>query len=147
MTTTPNLTPDLQQLVQGRHRDPFGILGRHVRDGKALVRVYLPHAEAVTIAEGEHAMQQVPGTGIFEWHGDPAQVPPCYRLIWRDDAHREHARATVAQVRVDLRFGDDRLEGTPARDVACRRPRGPQPKKESNRRGRAGSSECSAWDP
>jgi 1,4-alpha-glucan branching enzyme len=90
MTTPPNLTLDLQQLVQGRHRDPFGVLGRHVGDGRVLVRVYLPHAEAVTIAEGGHAMQRVPGTGIFEWHGDPAQVPERYRLIWRDDAHREH---------------------------------------------------------
>jgi len=90
MTTTPNLTPDLQQLIQGRHRDPFGVLGRHVKDGRVLVRAYLPHAEAVTIAEGEHPMQRVPGTGIFEWQGDPTQVPERYRLIWRDDAHREH---------------------------------------------------------
>jgi len=90
MSTTPNLTPDLQQLIQGRHRDPFGVLGRHIRNGQALVRAYLPHAEAVTIAEGGHAMERVPGTGLFEWHGDPAQVPERYRLIWRDDAHREH---------------------------------------------------------
>jgi 1,4-alpha-glucan branching enzyme len=90
MTTTPNLTPDLQQLIQGRHRDPFGVLGRHVKDGRVLVRAYLPHAEAVTIAEGEHPMQRVPGTGIFEWQGDPTQVPERYRLIWRDDARREH---------------------------------------------------------
>ena len=69
MSTTPDLTPDLQQLVQGRHRDPFGILGRHVTDGQALVRTYLPHAESVTIAEGNHAIQRLPGTGIFEWQG------------------------------------------------------------------------------
>ncbi len=90
MSITPNLTPDLQQLIQGRHRDPFGILGRHVRHGQALVRVYMPHAESVTIVEGGHTMERVPGTGIFEWQGDPAQVPERYRLIWRDDTHRDH---------------------------------------------------------
>ena len=90
MSTTPDLTPDLQQLVQGRHRDPFGILGRHVTDGEALVRTYLPHAESVTIAEGNHAMQRLPGTGIFEWRGDAAEVPERYRLIWRDDTHLDH---------------------------------------------------------
>jgi 1,4-alpha-glucan branching enzyme len=90
MSTIPSLTPDLQQLIQGRHHNPFGVLGRHVTDGRLLVRAYLPHAEAVTIAEGEHPLRRIPGTGIFEWQGEPSLVPERYRLIWRDDAHREH---------------------------------------------------------
>jgi 1,4-alpha-glucan branching enzyme len=90
MSTIPNLTQDLQQLIQGRHRDPFGVLGRHLRDGRILIRAYLPHAETVTIAEGGHTMERLPGTGVFEWAGEADQVPERYRLIWRDDAHREH---------------------------------------------------------
>ncbi|MEJ2389150.1 MAG: 1,4-alpha-glucan branching enzyme, partial [Chromatiaceae bacterium] len=79
------LSPELQQIVEARHRDPFAVLGRHIEHGQALVRALLPRAEQVTIAEGGHAMYRLEGSDIFEWRGDPATVPDRYRLIWRDD--------------------------------------------------------------
>ena len=86
----PELSPQLQKLVDARHEDPFSVLGRHLEEGRARVRALLPHAEEVSIAEGDHRMHRVEGTDIFEWVGKPDEVPERYRLIWRDDAHREH---------------------------------------------------------
>jgi len=84
------LPPDLQKLVNGTHRDPFAVLGRHSENGGLIVRVLLPHAETVTIAEGGHTLQRIEGTDIFEWRGAASDVPERYRLIWRDDQQREH---------------------------------------------------------
>ncbi|MEA3277458.1 MAG: 1,4-alpha-glucan branching protein GlgB [Pseudomonadota bacterium] len=86
----PKLSPDLQKIVDARHPDPFAVLGRHVKNGRVLVRVLLPHAEEVSIAEGGHPLVRIEGTDVFEWQGDAADVPDRYRLIWRDDEHREH---------------------------------------------------------
>jgi 1,4-alpha-glucan branching enzyme len=86
----PELSPALQQLVEARYHDPFGLLGRHEENGRVLIRALLPHAEEASIAEGNHQMQRIEGTDIFEWEGDAKQVPYRYRLIWRDDKHREH---------------------------------------------------------
>ncbi len=81
----------LQQLADATHADPFAVLGRHADgDDSVCVRVLLPHAETVTIAEGNQAMQRVDGTDVFEWHGKAAELPERYRLIWRDQDHREH---------------------------------------------------------
>jgi len=86
----PQLPSALQQLVEARHPDPFSVLGRHVSGDRVMVRVLLPHAETVSIAEGNHDMERIEGTDIFEWQGNASQVPERYRLIWRDVEHREH---------------------------------------------------------
>ncbi|MGD2083296.1 MAG: 1,4-alpha-glucan branching protein GlgB [Chromatiales bacterium] len=85
-----DLSRDLVRIVQARHHDPFSILGRHTRDGKTVIRAHIPHAETVTVAEGNLAMRRLGKTGLFEWTGDGAGLPEHYRLIWRDDGHREH---------------------------------------------------------
>jgi 1,4-alpha-glucan branching enzyme len=85
----PNLSPELQQLIDAAHRDPFALLGRHPESGGVVVRALLPHAETVSIAEGGHALVRIAGTDLFEWRGTVA-IPERYRLIWRDDQHREH---------------------------------------------------------
>ncbi|MBS1214971.1 MAG: glgB [Proteobacteria bacterium] len=84
------LSPELQQLVDANHRDPFAVLGRHTENGGVLVRALMPHAEAVSIAEGGFPMQRIGGTDVFEWRGAAADLPERYRLIWRDDQHRDH---------------------------------------------------------
>jgi 1,4-alpha-glucan branching enzyme len=86
----PQLPSELQQLVESRHPDPFSVLGRHVDGNRVLVRVLLPHAETVSIAEGDHTLRRIEGTDVFEWEGTANQVPDRYRLIWRDRDHREH---------------------------------------------------------
>jgi 1,4-alpha-glucan branching enzyme len=86
----PNLSPELQKIVNATHKDPFSVLGRHPHNGGLVVRVLLPHAETVSIFEAGQAMQRIEGSDIFEWRGSAEQVPDRYRLIWRDDEHREH---------------------------------------------------------
>ncbi|MEE9356710.1 MAG: 1,4-alpha-glucan branching protein GlgB [Methylococcaceae bacterium] len=81
---------DLQKVVEARHNDPFSVLGRHEDHDNLLIRALLPHAEEVTIAEGEHRLERVEGTDLFEWRGKTKDVPKSYRLIWRDDNHQEH---------------------------------------------------------
>ena len=69
------LPPELQKLVDARHNDPFAVLGRHSENGGLLVRVLLPHAEEVTLAEGGQRMQRIEGTDIFEWQAPPPRCP------------------------------------------------------------------------
>ncbi len=87
--TTPKLEPDIQKIVDARHHDPFSVLGKHTVGKQTIVRVYIPYAEEVAIAEGDLPLQRIGGTDIFEWRGD-AKIPKRYRLIWRDKDHREH---------------------------------------------------------
>jgi len=84
------LDPELQKIVEGRHHDPFAVLGRHVTGTDAVVRVFMPHVVQVTVADGELPFTRVEGSDFFEWRGPAAKVPERYRLIWRDDQHREH---------------------------------------------------------
>jgi 1,4-alpha-glucan branching enzyme len=84
------LAPELQQLLNAAHRDPFSVLGRHFEGGGLRIRALIPRAESVSIVEGGHAMHRVEGTDIFEWRGGADQVPERYRFIWRDNEHREH---------------------------------------------------------
>ncbi|WP_296898830.1 1,4-alpha-glucan branching protein GlgB [Thiohalocapsa sp.] len=89
MSQSP-LDNSLQRIAEASHSDPFAVLGRHPDGDGVCVRVMLPGAETVTIADGNHAMHRLEGTDIFEWRGPATAVPEHYRLIWRDDEHREH---------------------------------------------------------
>lgn len=84
------LPPDITKLAEGRHPDPFAILGRHQENGATVIRTILPFAESATIAERDLSMTRFEGTDVFEWRGDGQLLPAHYRLIWRDQAHREH---------------------------------------------------------
>lgn len=86
----PKLSTDLQKIIDAEHRDPFSVLGRHEENGDVVVRVLLPHAEEVAIAEGNHRLERISGTDLFEWRGKAKLLPSRYRLIWRDDDQREH---------------------------------------------------------
>ena len=73
---------DLTDLVTGRHRDPFAVLGPHANGKKTLVRSFQPHAEAVELidADGQSLinMRRVHPDGIFS-ASIPASVA-AYRL-------------------------------------------------------------------
>jgi 1,4-alpha-glucan branching enzyme len=85
-----HLHSDFERIVQARHHDPFAVLGRHPEDGKDLIRAYLPGADEVIIAEGNLRLERIGDSDLFEWVGSEGTVPDRYRLIWRDDGHREH---------------------------------------------------------
>jgi 1,4-alpha-glucan branching enzyme len=80
----------LERIIQARHHDPFAVLGRHMMDGRLVVRAYLPSAGEATLAERDQPMQRIPGTDLFQWEGEIGSVPERYRLIWRDADHRQH---------------------------------------------------------
>ena len=81
---------EFEKILQVRHHDPFAVLGKHAENGQDLVRVYIPDASEVSIAEGELRLSRVADTDLFEWRGDRGSIPERYRLIWRDTGHREH---------------------------------------------------------
>ncbi|MCO6411312.1 MAG: 1,4-alpha-glucan branching protein GlgB [Thiogranum sp.] len=81
---------DLQRIIEARHHDPFAVLGRHGGEGEVSVTTFNPLASEVLIADGPWSMQRVDDTGLFEWRGSSDSLPDHYRLIWRDNEHREH---------------------------------------------------------
>ena len=85
-----SMDPELRRVIEARHHNPFAVLGRHPVGDQIVVRSYIPYAGEVMIAEGEHRMQRVGDTDLFEWRGRAEAVPERYRLIWRDAEHREH---------------------------------------------------------
>ena len=42
----------LDQVVEGRHGNPHGVLGAHVHDGAVTVRTFRPLAESVVVVYG-----------------------------------------------------------------------------------------------
>ena len=84
------LSDDEIRIAEARHHDPFAVLGKHSDAQGALVCVYIPRAVEVSIAEGNHALERVGESDFFKWRGAAENVPDHYRLIWLDDAHRQH---------------------------------------------------------
>jgi 1,4-alpha-glucan branching enzyme len=82
---------DLEALVRGEHRDPFGLLGPHAGPGGAtIVRAFLPGSRSVIVVPADGAaatLQRVHPDGL--WAG-PASVAPGarYRLRVEDAAGR-----------------------------------------------------------
>ncbi|MEO7558535.1 MAG: 1,4-alpha-glucan branching enzyme, partial [Gammaproteobacteria bacterium] len=83
-------TGELQMLVEARHHDPFSVLGRHTLGAQeSVIRAYIPGAAQISIETpaARLPMQRLPGTDLFEWHGESAQVPGHYQLTWEDASH------------------------------------------------------------
>lgn len=85
-----DLQVNLERISQARHNDPFTVLGRHLLDGRIVVRAYIPDASEVTIAENNLPMRRISGNDLFIWEGEVDSLPERYRLIWRDADHRQH---------------------------------------------------------
>jgi len=81
---------DLERLVQARHHDPFAVLGPHGPDQDLVVRAFLPGAAEAAIVEGDLRLERMGDTDLFQWRGARADLPPHYRLAWRDSAQQEH---------------------------------------------------------
>ncbi len=84
------LTDDALRIIEARHHDPFAYLGRHPAAEGVVVRAYIPNAIDVAIADGNLPLQRIEETDFFEWRGPAQAVPERYRLVWRDDSHRQH---------------------------------------------------------
>ncbi len=79
---------EIQAIIEGRHRDPFAVLGPHENE----IRAWLPNtAEASVVFEGKTVpMERVDGAGFFI--AKIANAPRVYRLSTRgyefDDPYR-----------------------------------------------------------
>jgi 1,4-alpha-glucan branching enzyme len=75
----------IQALVEGRHGDPFAILGRHDTPDGAVVRVLLPGAHGVEVTDRDGAiigvLRSVHPDGLFAGPVSP-DVPYLLRIDW-----------------------------------------------------------------
>ncbi len=86
----PKLPAKLQLIAEAKHHDPFAVLGCHVLGGKNLLRVFLPQAERVTLAETGQPMTRIEGSDFFELElAEEHQTPP-FRLAWVDKLGTQH---------------------------------------------------------
>jgi len=88
------LNDDLQRIINSSHHDPFSVLGKHPADkDNCIIRVFLPMAEEVRLADLGTPLHRIEGTDFFEWHGPADQCDEHYELEWTDAhgyTHRRH---------------------------------------------------------
>ena len=74
----PAVRSDFDALAEGRHNNPFAILGVHVADGRRVVRTFQPQARHVSLIDADGkalaAMERVHEEGVFA-----APMPPRIR--------------------------------------------------------------------
>ena len=78
-------------LHEGRHAEPFTVLGRHACGSEVAVRVFLPDACDVCLVEGAWPLRRLAETDLFEWRGPAEALPLHYRLRWIDHAGHAHS--------------------------------------------------------
>jgi 1,4-alpha-glucan branching enzyme len=74
---------DIERLLQGRLHDPRRVLGLHVADDRAVIRVLLPNASKARLVTPDVELERLPGTALFEWTGPAASVRAPYRVRWQ----------------------------------------------------------------
>ena len=76
----------LRAIIEGRHHDPFNVLGRHQEDGQTTIRVFMPHTQSVTLVANGESFVRVADSDFFEWRGDAKGLPDYYTFE-RTDSH------------------------------------------------------------
>jgi 1,4-alpha-glucan branching enzyme len=85
-----SLDDEARKIHEGRHHDPFAVLGMHDLADHCVVRACLPNAVQCSIVEGDIALKRIEGTHIFEWRGPKGTVPDRYRIAWQDEGGHQH---------------------------------------------------------
>ncbi|MDW4498947.1 1,4-alpha-glucan branching protein GlgB [Sulfitobacter sp. D35] len=84
---------DARQLAEGRHPDPFSVLGQHVVDGRLVLRAVIPGAQDVEVLDAKTgrkvvALSEHPqAAGVFEGVAARRRKPFAYRLRVTRDGH------------------------------------------------------------
>jgi 1,4-alpha-glucan branching enzyme len=101
----------LQLLQEGRHGDPFSVLGLHESKGKLTLRALIPGAQSVAVLEHpsgtERAiLQRHPGSDLFEASLQGERFDYRLRIVWADghegvyaDAYAFGAQLSDAEIR------------------------------------------------
>ncbi|MGD8588122.1 MAG: 1,4-alpha-glucan branching protein GlgB [Chromatiales bacterium] len=85
------LAEPLQRLIEARHGHPFELLGRRLlSDNQAVVRVLLPRARAVRLADRQLALQRIEGTELFEGRFEPDLLVEHASIEWEDEIGEIH---------------------------------------------------------
>ncbi|MCK5902695.1 MAG: 1,4-alpha-glucan branching protein GlgB [Cocleimonas sp.] len=88
-TKTPIIDDSLLRLQQGKHHDPFAVLGLHQQDDTPLIRAFLPIAEQVEIL-GLGSMTRHPDTDLFEYPvAKTDKLEPHYTLRWQEKGSKK----------------------------------------------------------
>lgn len=76
----------LRRVLQGRHHDPFEVLGCHRQGDQWQIRALLPGAAQAELVIDKHteAMERLPDTDFFTCTL-AAKAAPLYQLRWRED--------------------------------------------------------------
>ena len=82
-----DLQADIQRLLNGRHHDPFDVLGCHQTGKQWSINALLPNAaEAQVLIDGRSwPMERLPDTDFFTYRVEQTEVP-LYQLRWRPAA-------------------------------------------------------------
>ena len=79
-------------LAEGRHGDPFSVLGRHPAKGGEVIRCFQPHTKQLWIEDESKPMRRLPGTDLFEYLAGPGEIPDHYRVIREMDSGIKYDR-------------------------------------------------------
>lgn len=80
----------LRRIIEARHHNPFEVLGRHGSGDRVRILVFLPWASRVCIEGTDVSLERIPGTDLFAWQGQAAEVPDRYQLTWTDESGALH---------------------------------------------------------
>ena len=90
MANTKNRNEEFAALVEGRHNNPFAVLGPHLVDGGRIVRTLQPDALAVTLVDtaGNRLARMVKchAGGLFEGPLPPRKRHYLLQIDWRSGA-------------------------------------------------------------
>jgi len=80
----------MQRIADGRHHDPFSVLGRPPNGDNDLITVFNPLAESIFVIELDQPMERIEGTDFFQTQVQqkPRQAP--YMLRWQDKLGSTH---------------------------------------------------------
>jgi 1,4-alpha-glucan branching enzyme len=81
---------DSIKIIEAKHHDPFSVLGRHQKDNRSYVKVFLPYAEKVRLGKSGPDFQRIPGTDLFECDTSKVDLPQHYQLAWVDKNGLSH---------------------------------------------------------
>ncbi|ADJ27725.1 1,4-alpha-glucan branching protein GlgB [Nitrosococcus watsonii] len=81
----PEFSEAIEKLVNACYSDPFRVLGPHPYRKGIVVRAYLPHAIRAWVgSEPPQEMARSSVLHLFEWHGNPKNLPLPYQILWED---------------------------------------------------------------
>lgn len=86
---------DMARLVEGRHDDPFAVLGPHATEGGTVLRTFQPGAESVAAIDAKGAviarLSRIHPAGLFAARVDGAPKSYRLRIRWPGGAVQETA--------------------------------------------------------